>query len=57
MSLFDPIAGTPLKNVSSGSTHSGLTGEVLDMVGGARGGGPDSDVLQEGLSLLRSRLS
>ena len=39
MSRFESIAGTLFKNVSSGSTHSGLAGEVLDMVGGARGSG------------------
>ena len=39
MSVFESMVGKVLGNLGSGSTQSGLAGEVLDMVGGAQGGG------------------
>jgi uncharacterized protein YidB (DUF937 family) len=39
MSLFNTLAGALQGSVGAGGTHAGLAGEVLDLIGGAQGGG------------------
>lgn len=39
MSLFDTMAGALGGALDAGSAHQGLAGEMLDMIGGAQGGG------------------
>jgi uncharacterized protein YidB (DUF937 family) len=39
MSLFNALGGNVLKSLGGGGAHSGLAGEVLNMIGGGQGGG------------------
>jgi uncharacterized protein YidB (DUF937 family) len=39
VSSFNTVVGSLLGSVASGGAHPGLAGEVLNMIGGAQGGG------------------